>query len=290
MSHLHEIHHTTESLVERMRQVPVGNRSRAGNVGGDFTVTDWNGALGYIENGYREVTGEISQFSDKLTVRMSNERPGLDSIKYGEEGDWVDIDRYLNKEYDECFVELVEGNPKPIRSLNIIVNISANAYVRSSALMMRGAAISYLCDYFRRIGINIDLWVVDYSDQVPNHGAYADITALFKIDTNEGFSVNQLASYVALPDFLRRISFAISELLTDQQHCGSYGRAGDLIENGKLRRGVPRAVEDALGGPDAIANALYFGRPENDWESFEWTVKEICRIIDEFNTKHGGVL
>lgn len=293
---VHEIHYTSESLVDRMRTVPATNHSRTMEANGSFCIADWDTTLDYVQNGYKGVADEISTFADRIEIAVANARPGLDSLSYGEDGDWVDIDRYLEKA-DECFVSLVEGQPKPIRSLNIIINVSANGHILAESLQMRGAAIAYLCDYFRRVGINIDLWVCDYSEGVPKYKTSNtsasqkryDITCLFKIDTNEGFSVNQLAAYVALPDFLRRMSFAVSELLTDQPNCHGYGRAGDPIVNGAIRDNVPPQVEDALGGPEAVKQALYFGVPDNCWSDMNYTVKKIIEIIDNFNKTIGGV-
>jgi hypothetical protein len=288
IKNLFEIHHTSASLVDRMKTVPAGNNSVTRQGGDNFCIADWDTTLDYVQNGWSGVASDMSAFGERISIEVANERPGLDALSYGEDGDWVDIDKYLERDYEHTFVSLVEGEPKPIRSLNIVINVSANGMVRASALQMRGAAVAYLCEYFRRVGVNIDLWVCDWSGDVPggDHGESVNISCLFRIDTNEGFSVNQLAAYVALPDFLRRMSFAISELQTNRRECGGYGRAGDLIRSGKLVPGVPKEISNALGGADAIAKALYFGVPSNEWDDMEYTVEQIVDIIDKFNSQH----
>jgi hypothetical protein len=165
----------------------------------------------------------------------------------------------------------------------MIVNITANCTTRASSLQMRGAAIAYLIDYFRRCGVNIALWAVDASSGCPAPEGDKNILAMFNINTNEGYSLNQLASYIALPDFFRRVGFAISELLTNQPNCHSYGGAWDFIANGKAAKEVPDEAIEALGGTEAIAKSLYFGTVSNDWDDFDYTVNEICNIIDTFN-------
>ena len=279
-----EVHYSTETILKRMAEVPEHNHSRTMTANGSFTTTTFKETIKRVEFGWNGVTDKVTDFGDKLVHLMTNARPGLNALEFGEDGDWVDIGRYLDGDSEDCFVSLVEGNPVPVRSLNMIVNITANCSTRASALQMRGAAISYLIDYFRRCGVNINLWAVDASSCVPMpDGSDRNTLAMFRIDTTEGYSLNQLASYIALPDFFRRVGFAINELMTNQASCGSYGRAWDFIEKGKANKQVPQHAIDVLGGEEAIAKSLYFGMVTDEWDEFDYTVNEICNIIDTFN-------
>jgi len=279
-----EVHYSTESILQRMKEVPKDNQSRTMEPNGSFTTTTFDKTIKRVENGWDGVTNKVTDFGEKLVHLMTNARPGLNALEYREDGDWVDIGRYLDGDTEECFVSLVEGSPVPTRSLNMIVSITANCSTNASALQMRGAAIAFLIDYFRGRGINIALWAVDSTAGCPmGDGSSKNILAMFNINTNEGYSLNQLASYIALPDFFRRVGFAVSELLAGTPNCGSYGRAWDFIENGKAAKEVPRQAIDILGGEEAIAKALYFGTVTNAWDNFDYTVDQICNIIDTFN-------
>jgi len=278
-----EVHYSTETILQRMKEVPEGNHSRTMSPDGHFTTTTFKETIKRVENGWDGVTNSVNDFGEKLVHLMTNARPGINSLEYGEDGDWVDIGRYLDGDSEECFVSLVEGAPVPTRSLNMIVNITANCMTHASALQMRGAAIAFLIDYFRGRGVNIALWAVDASAGCPTPMGDKNILAMFNINTNEGYSLNQLASYIALPDFFRRVGFAVSELLAGTPSCGSYGGAWDFIENGKAVKAVPPDAIDILGGPEAISKSLYFGTVDNSWDDFDYTVNEICNIIDTFN-------
>ena len=280
-----EVHYGTETILERMRQVPEGNHSRTMVPDGRFTTTTFDITLDRVKNGWDGVTDKVSDFGDKLTHLMTNMRPYANALEFSEDGDWVDIGKYLDGELDECFASLVNGNPVPVRSLNMIVNITANSVVKADAMQMRGAAIAYLVDWFRANGVNIQLWAAMYSENVPGGklGDSVNTLHLHKIDTAEGYSLNQLASYIALPDFMRRGGFALEELMTDQPSCGTYGRASEFIRDGVALTPVSREAINILGGEEAIAKALYFGCCSNEWDDIEYTIDTICKIIDDFN-------
>jgi hypothetical protein len=280
-----EVHYGTESILERMKQVPEGNYSRTMIPDGRFTTTTFPITLDRVKNGWDGVTDKVSDFGDKLTHLMTNMRPYANALEFGEDGDWVDIGKYLDGDLEECFVSIVDGNPVPVRSLNMIVNITANCHINAAAMQMRGAAIAYLVDWFRRNGVNIQLWAAMYSEDVPGGklGDEVNTLHLHKIDTTEGYSLNQLATYIALPDFMRRVGFGLEELITEQPRCGTYGHAMEFIENGRAIKNVPRKAIDILGGEEAVAKALYFGCCSNEWANIDYTIDTICKTIDDFN-------
>jgi hypothetical protein len=280
-----EVHYGTETILERMRQVPEGNHSRTMVPDGRFTTTTFDITLARVKNGWDGVTDKVSDFGDKLTHLMANMRPYANALEFGEDGDWVDVGKYLDGELDECFASLVNGNPVPVRSLNMLVNITCNCYVNADAMQMRGAAIAYLVDWFRANGVNIQLWAAMYTEGLPGGklGHKVNTLHLHKIDTAEGYSLNQLASYIALPDFMRRVGFALEELTTDQPSCGDYGTAREFVVGGRAVSTISREAINILGGEEAIAKALYFGCCSNAWSGIEYTIDTICKIIDDFN-------
>jgi hypothetical protein len=281
-----EVHYSSESVLDRMKQVPEGNHSRTQVADGRFTTTDFETTLQRVERGWDGVTDKVSDFGDKLVHLMTNARPYANALEFGEDGDWVDVGKYLDGEVDECFASLVEGNPVPVRSLNMIVNITCNYHVNASAMQMRGAALAYLVDWFRANGVNINLWAVMYTENITDSEGHDQNTLhLHRIDTAEGYSLNQLASYIALPDFMRRVGFGIEELMMNLPSCthSAYGQAREFIVDGKAKHTVPREAIDILGGEEAIAKALYFGCCSNDWDDIDYTVDTICKIIDDFN-------
>jgi hypothetical protein len=188
-------------------------------------------------------------------------------IKYDVFGDFFNVGRFMSGE-PECCGRFLKRKTKN-QEINIMVNISAPAYLDQNIMINRGAAIQALVDKLLDTHY-VNLQFVEY---VRGIGGY-DMTITVNCDTRNFYSREAVAFMTGNPAFLRRICFVVNEiaLKSDNLNRSGYGRPRDILE--KDRKNIDLYFPGFVGG-----------REEDKWQSVGSSRKSIQKIIDEYQEK-----
>ncbi len=162
-----------------------------------------------------------------------------------DEGDEVELGRYLEGE-PECLIDWrFAEQPKTGRVARVVLNVSASCSVNAADLMRRGAAALALVDALESAGWRVELDLA-FASGKDDSGVF--VSTVRCKEASGVVEIDRFAFMLAHPSVLRRLFFRICEQLPESDFRRILG-----VEYGK-----PRDVPPALLGD--TAGTIYFGK------------------------------
>lgn len=228
-----------------------------------FHTPDFDTALSLVRSGWTDGREAIEALRAELADRIQGSI-ALPEIRFDYEGDYVDVDRYVQGE-PECWASLDES-PERLdiqvampRIVHVVISISAAWMVKPSTFLQRGAAAIAVIDLLesRRIRCIVDL----QSSANPIETGERYLLNVRLKEADEPISVDTFAFLLAHPSALRRFVWSAREHLpTDvakRQNPG-YGTYGD-------KASYPQGD-------------IYLGCVRHDWDTaatWQWITKTL---------------
>jgi hypothetical protein len=170
-------------------------------------------AVGLAVNGWPEGLAMVKPFADKLVGKLAS-KIQRETYTPAVTGQFFDIGLVMSGE-PECWLETVEteqeggaGN----KVVTISFAISASAEMSKTALEERGASILALVQLLEMAGRSVRLVAILGSRYNGGSGA-VDSTLVLK-EASAPMNEDQLAFWLVSPDALRRLAFAVRELVS----------------------------------------------------------------------------
>lgn len=233
-------YHFQETLNEKQ---PTYDKSQLSSAkmdeGGWYGTKSWEENAEMLRNGWKK---EVPEFN-KFVERFENETlQGLafSNYNYDTEGVIWDLDRYMSGE-PECWLNPIPDHDK-VQGAQLILNLSASAYVTADTLRKRGAAVLALARVLEVASIPTEIWCASAiqesfwgggsKDGVPNR-------LLFKIPlkrAGEIFDYSRLSYGLVNPSMFRRSIFRLMEMVPDDVRSGigipgGYGMVEEMRES-----------------------------------------------------------
>lgn len=237
------------------------------------------------ENGY-SVTNQSRFFGGSFETAMQESQTGsvarvaefkghIDALKFAlvgarrimradVSGPLLDVPAYLSG-LPECFRRFDRKPDAP--AVNIAVDMLPSGHAKADEIYNRGAAIVALVEQLQTIGRKVNLtlcYEVDIRDFI---GLFLDVTVKIKLDP---IDLSEIA-FILSPLCCRRLSFALTEILSGRDYCISYGNCE------RIKRPAGPAIVFKANWEDDSAWSVNYATPEN-------AAQHVEKLLEEFNT------
>ncbi len=252
-AHFYSVAEILEYLKQSEKLFPGGCYSHSFREEG-FCSFSWKEAITLLESGWPEGSQDIDLRVNAITQHTQETKW---EYQHEVQGEFLDIGHYLSGQPD-CFMTTA-----PIESIteevSIVVNADKSGAISENTIRNWGAALTALIDQLQR-NYFVNLTFV-LAAQINKQ--YSII--YYHMDTKSSYSRDLVAFITANSAFLRRIGFAINEIMLKQPNLGGYGHPLN----------VP-VTEGTLYFPCMVLGAD--GRP---FATIESATQEVQRLITE---------
>jgi hypothetical protein len=238
-----------------------GNGDGYGGGGDKWAGGSWEDAKKRAQNG--DIEGARRLRVDVLAAvnAMVTNMPRLDPVYKLDEGQWVDVARYVKGE-PECWGSMIAEETAPKKGAAVIVNVAASASISASALDRLGVSIGSAILGMQAQGFAV---VLHAAQKIQDDG-----TMLVHAPVNPGGCPLDIAhmSVILRPWFLRRIIFSLEETYTKElrdrfgiSSYGGYGQPSYITKaDAKIISGRDNAVvinaQDAVKNPEGVKDLI----------------------------------
>lgn len=237
-----EIHDSVESFIKFCDNQPNKTwegKSRSSNQKGNtgwYGNVSYDGAKALALNGWDKGLKDISERMAQITKECHG-KVTLKSIA----GSHPDVARFIAGMPD-CMNRRIYSDAAKKPCLDIVLNQSYSASVKSSDIMNYGAAIASFIDQLENSGYSISLSIAAVST---TYGTYINNGFLLHLkNQGEALDIGKLVYFIAHTSMLRRLGFAHWEVQCNYDElAGGYGCIVDL--------------------PKHMQGDLYFGKEGN---------------------------
>ncbi len=178
---------------------------------GEFQTFD---SLDEALNTFKNNPRSVRKFTEENLALTADEAVGKD-VTFDVTGDYLDIGKFMEGS-PECFGVAHNGNPNNL-TVNLLMNVSASAYVSREAITAKQARLLRLVDWLENQNVRCRITAFEST-----HTAHAEIVIK---DYDEMVDLNDVA-VVGHTDFLRRICFLLSE--QSETWSSGYGHPSDF--------------------------------------------------------------
>lgn len=200
-------------LWKQREDEPRPSREPANWGGGKWCNTEtFEGAVALAANGWPEGLAKVKPFADKLVGKLAS-KIQRETYTPATQGLFFDIGLVLSGE-PECWLEQVEteqecgaGN----KVVTVSFSISADRTMSAESLEERGACILALVQLLEMAGRSVR--VIGILGAEYNSGSAVDSSVILK-EASAPMNEDQLAFWLVSPDALRRLAFAVRELVS----------------------------------------------------------------------------
>jgi len=247
-----------DGTLDIMRYIEGGSKEATSQTFNDdsFCKYSWSDSIDSFSRGWTE-SEKIKINAD--AINMMGDFVGS-STEYGVTGDFLDVGTYLSG-VPECWGNMVE-EPKAMKKARILIDITTNSRTPGRYIENRGSAVIAMIDSLRNSGHYLEITIAIKSRNI----SYADnisIEIATTFETDNSYSRDALAYYVAHPGMLRRVGMAVMEKYTGKDDLGSYGTAADLDP----------------AGYDIVLEPIH---KKGNWSTIESSRKEIESIVKNY--------
>ena len=226
----------------------------------------WDGANELASRGWKAGLTKMARVRSLVELPDQSDRSIQAQPFFSDEGDEVDIDRYLAGE-TECMIQFTpELTPSYGRVAKVIVNLAASCGVDSDTMYRRGAAACILIDALESAGVRCEVWVMPNTEKGRQHTFHSKV--LVK-RPDEHVEPDRMAFMLAHPAVMRRLGFR----LVEQQPPDTWGKI--------TWQGYGRP-DDITEAEQQEAGTIYFGRQYSQYHTDEDMVREVNRILAKY--------
>lgn len=158
----------------------------------------------------------VRSFTEDNLTLTAEEAIGKD-VTFDVSGDYLDIGKFMEGA-PECFGVAHNGNPSNL-TVNLVMNMSAAAYVDSKAIIAKQARLLRLVDWLENQNVRCRITAFEST-----HTAHMEVVLK---DYDEMVDLNDIA-VVGHSDFLRRVCFLMSE--QSDTWTSGYGHPADFTQ------------------------------------------------------------
>lgn len=227
----------------------------------EFCKWTYREAIKLLEEGWIDGITQMDVLTQEIECSGDHEQV---YIKYDTHGDFFNVGRFLSGE-PECCGQFKKRQIKN-SEVNIMCHITASGGVSQESMIKRGAVIQALIDKLHDTHY-VNLQLIEYTTGCMNY----DIKMILNVDTRNFYSREAIAFCVGNPAFLRKICFAVDEILVGADNCHGYGHVKDVPE--RERKGV-----DVYFPPISYDN-------QDQYSTIESSKAFIEQIISDLNGK-----
>jgi len=181
----------------------------------NFHPWSWNETIQFMQTGWPEGVADVNILAESIRTRI-DENVDQYNISFDVTGDFIDMGRFVDGTPECC--GLITLEPMPQESINIVVNIGANAGVSAESMKTRGGALVALIDNLQKKYF-VNLQLVNNTER-DNQGHEYNTRLIFNVNMQNEYSRDLLAFYLSNICMLRRVCFAIREMFmnADEDH------------------------------------------------------------------------
>jgi len=228
----------------------------------------WDGANELANRGWSDGLAKMARARDLVDMPDQSDRSIQAQAFYSDEGDEVDIDRYLDGE-PECMIQFTpEITPSYGRVAKIIVNLAASCSVSAATQYHRGAAACILIDALESAGVRCEVWCLPFCGR---NGHDRFVSKILVKRPDQHVEPDRMAYMLAHPAVMRRLGF---RLLEQQEKPwarwskgGCYGSPIDL----------PKSETEEDG-------TIYFDRQYSGYDSEEDMIRSVNWLLKKYVT------
>ena len=187
-------------------------------------------------------------------------------------GEYFDVGDFLSGE-PEVFRRNELCSTQPVVPVYASASMSCN--VSQQTIINRGCTIIALCDLLAKQGYIVDLNLV-HGIEIYGKKIYTKM----KIETDP-IDLDGAAFVIANPLWLRRLSFAVTEKITDRPYCCGYGAPIDYV--------VDDIFSDGVSGFYFVCSNNHAFNKIN-YYTLELSIKHLTKMIDEFTNNSSQVI
>ena len=225
----------------------------------------YDGAKRLADNGWAEGLATLGQVRSLVDIPDQSDRSIQPQPVWSDEGDEVDIDRYLDGE-TECMIRFTpEVTPSYGRVAKVLVNLAASAGVDSATQYRRGAAACILIDALEGAGVRCEVWCLPFCGRSGDNNFTAKV--LVK-KPDEHVEPDRLAFMLAHPAVMRRLGFRLLEQQPAPWGKWTKGGYGSPVN-------CSRSEQEEDG-------TIYFGAHAEAFETEESMVKAVNRLLAKY--------
>ena len=256
---LHEVR-TKPALDRNGRHSETNDASKRWDLEAGF-----DGANELASRGWKEGLAKMAKVRSLVELPDQSDRSIQAQPFFSDEGDEVDIDRYLAGE-PECMIQFTpELTPSYGRVAKIIVNLAASCGVKSGTMYRRGAAACILIDALESAGVRCEVWVLP---KTSSSGGDSFHTRVLVKRPDEHVEADRMAFMLAHPAVMRRLGFRLMEQQGppwgDFTHA-AYGTPADIPSKEREEEGT-----------------IYFGRQYSAYKNDADMVREVNRLLAKY--------
>jgi hypothetical protein len=168
----------------------------------------WDGANELANRGWSAGLAKMARVRDLVDLPDQSDRSIQAQAFYSDEGDEVDIDRYLDGE-PECMIQFTpELTPSYGRVAKIIVNMAASCGVDAATQYHRGAAACILIDALESAGVRCEVWCLPFCSR---EGRDRFVSKILVKRPDQHVEPDRMAYMLAHPAVMRRFGFRLLE-------------------------------------------------------------------------------
>ena len=223
------------------------------------------GAIDLSRNGWAVGSKRMAKVRSLVSLPENSDRSIQPQPIWAEDGDEVDVDRYLAGEED-CMIQFVpELTPSYGRVAKIIVNLAASCDINSDTQFRRGAAACVLIDALEGAGVRCEVWSLPFWG---SHGNTLFGARVLIKRPDEHVEPDRMAFMLAHPAVMRRFGFRLLEQqegVWGEMSWKSYGSPADLPMEQREEEGT-----------------IYFGRQYGCFGSDAGMIEEVNRLLAKY--------
>lgn len=261
-----------DDFLHTVRTVPrssgAGDSSESNNESKTWDMNaGWDGANEMANRGWSDGLAKMARVRDLVDMPDQSDRSIQAQAFYSDEGDEVDIDRYLDGE-PECMIQFTpELTPSYGRVAKIIVNLAASCGISSATQYHRGAAACILIDALESAGVRCEVWCLPFCSR---EGKNRFVSKILVKRPDQHVEPDRMAYMLAHPAVMRRLGF---RLLEQQEkpwvkwtECG-YGSPYDL----------PNSETEEDG-------TIYFDRQYGGYDNERDMIRSVNKLLKKYVT------
>lgn len=223
------------------------------------------GAQELSRNGWAAGVKRMAKVRDLVNLPDASDRSIQPQPEWAEDGDEVDVERYLAGE-ENCMIRFVpELTPSYGKVAKIIVNLAASCGIDSDTQFRRGAAACVLIDALEGAGVRCEVWSLPFWGKA-GYDLFGARVLIKRPD--EHVEPDRMAFMLAHPAVMRRFGFRLLE-----QQEGVWGKMSHRCYGSP--EDLPKQEQEEEG-------TIYFGRQYGCYGSDAGMIEEINRLLAEY--------
>lgn len=177
-------------------------------------VATWQDAVSLAENGWSEKRKDVDSMTDMVFGQVQEMVDLEFQSRFDVTGSAIDMGRFLDGE-PECMIEFHEEHAATQGNMvTVLVNASYAGMVSSRKIAEQGAAICALVEALGKLNRSVEIWMEDLT--VVGRNMHSTLVKVK--DATDYMDSDQLMFCMGHAAFLRRLCFAVMEMMDVQYH------------------------------------------------------------------------